>query len=260
MVVDAYTQYNQGGIGIHITNNGYAQLVSTFTICCSSGVQADNGGQCSINTSNCSFGTFGLLAQGYSSAPVLTAEVTQDIVFNTDTVDVSGAFATYTLPTYNTHNSWTVPIYAPYNGLVYTISNDPAPGTLYAVDVVTNLNPANGAFRLQNINATENPIPAGGTVNFFIKSQITTSSHTFEYVGSGNVLSRALPSLGGVGSIVQETSATGGASVYFTSTNNFGDFRVGNGFTIVQETGVIEGRTFQRSILALVTPLTLSLE
>jgi hypothetical protein len=259
-VLDSFTQTNQGGIGIHITNNGYAQLVSTFTICCSSGVQADNGGQCSINTSNCSFGIFGLLAQGYSSAPVLTALVTQDIPFNTDTINVSGAFATYTLPTYNTHNSWTVPISAPYNGLVYTISNDPAPGTLYAVDVVTNTNPANAAFQLRNIAATTNPIPANGTVNFYLKSQITTSSHTFEYVGSGNVLSRALPSLGGVGSIVQETSATGGASVYFTSTNNFGDFRVGNGFTIVQETGVIEGRTFQRSILALVTPLTLSLE
>jgi hypothetical protein len=28
MVVDSYTQYNQGGIGVSITNEGYAQLVS----------------------------------------------------------------------------------------------------------------------------------------------------------------------------------------------------------------------------------------
>jgi hypothetical protein len=33
MVVDSYTQYNQGGIGVSITNEGYAQLVSLFTIC-----------------------------------------------------------------------------------------------------------------------------------------------------------------------------------------------------------------------------------
>ena len=33
MVVDSYTQYNQGGIGVSITNEGYAQLVSIFTIC-----------------------------------------------------------------------------------------------------------------------------------------------------------------------------------------------------------------------------------
>jgi len=34
MVVDAYTQYNQGGIGIHHKNRGNTQLVSVFTICC----------------------------------------------------------------------------------------------------------------------------------------------------------------------------------------------------------------------------------
>ena len=33
MVLDSYTQYNQGGIGASITNQGYAQLVSLFTIC-----------------------------------------------------------------------------------------------------------------------------------------------------------------------------------------------------------------------------------
>ena len=33
-VYDAFTQLNQGGVGIKITNNGYAQLVSVFTIFC----------------------------------------------------------------------------------------------------------------------------------------------------------------------------------------------------------------------------------
>jgi hypothetical protein len=33
MSVDSYTQYNQGGIGVSITNGAYAQLVSIFTIC-----------------------------------------------------------------------------------------------------------------------------------------------------------------------------------------------------------------------------------
>ena len=33
MVTDSFTQYNQGGIGVSITNEGYAQLVSLFTIC-----------------------------------------------------------------------------------------------------------------------------------------------------------------------------------------------------------------------------------
>ena len=31
--VDSYTQFNQGGIGVSVTNGAYCQLVSIFTIC-----------------------------------------------------------------------------------------------------------------------------------------------------------------------------------------------------------------------------------
>jgi hypothetical protein len=64
-VYDAYTQINQGGRGIHITNNGYAQLVSVFTVFCSVGVQVDNGGIASIVNSNANFGDICLFASGY---------------------------------------------------------------------------------------------------------------------------------------------------------------------------------------------------
>lgn len=64
MVVDAFTQYNQGGIGIHILNSGYAQLVSVFTICCDYSVLCESGGYCSITNSNSSFGNYGLKADG----------------------------------------------------------------------------------------------------------------------------------------------------------------------------------------------------
>ena len=64
-VYDAYTQLNQGGIGVKVTNNGYAQLVSVFTIFCAVGVQCDNGGIASITNSNCNFGDISLLAKGY---------------------------------------------------------------------------------------------------------------------------------------------------------------------------------------------------
>ena len=64
-VYDAFTQLNQGGIGMRITRNGYAQLVSVFTIFCSVGVQVDNGGIASITNSNCNFGNISLLAKGY---------------------------------------------------------------------------------------------------------------------------------------------------------------------------------------------------
>lgn len=66
-VYDAFTQVNQGGRGIHITNDGYAQLVSVFTIFCSIGVQTDNGGIASIVNSNANFGDICLLSTGYGS-------------------------------------------------------------------------------------------------------------------------------------------------------------------------------------------------
>ena len=66
-VYDAFTQVNQGGRGIHITNDGYAQLVSVFTIFCSVGVQTDNGGIASIVNSNANFGDICLLSTGYGT-------------------------------------------------------------------------------------------------------------------------------------------------------------------------------------------------
>ena len=59
MNVDAFTQYNQGGIGVAVTNEGYAQLVSVFTICCDQAITCHAGGQADLANSNCSFGTFG---------------------------------------------------------------------------------------------------------------------------------------------------------------------------------------------------------
>jgi hypothetical protein len=64
-VYDAYTQLTQGGRGVRITNNGYAQLVSVFTIFSSTGVQVDNGGIASIVNSNANFGDICLLAKGF---------------------------------------------------------------------------------------------------------------------------------------------------------------------------------------------------
>ena len=66
-VYDAFTQVNQGGHGVKITNNGYAQLVSVFTVFCSVGVQVTNGGIASIVNSNANFGDICLLAKGYGS-------------------------------------------------------------------------------------------------------------------------------------------------------------------------------------------------
>jgi hypothetical protein len=64
MVLDSYTQYNQGGIGVSITNEGYAQLVSLFTICPNIAVYCGTGAACDLTNSNASFGNYGLIADG----------------------------------------------------------------------------------------------------------------------------------------------------------------------------------------------------
>ena len=64
MVVDSYTQYNQGGIGVSITNEGYAQLVSIFTIANETAIFCGSGAACDLTNSNSSFGDFGLVADG----------------------------------------------------------------------------------------------------------------------------------------------------------------------------------------------------
>ena len=58
MVVDSYTQYNQGGIGASITNSGYGQIVSFFTIATDVGIYCGSGGACDVTNSNSSFGNF----------------------------------------------------------------------------------------------------------------------------------------------------------------------------------------------------------
>ena len=87
MVVDSYTQYNEGGIGVHLLNRGYAQLVSVFTICCQDAFLAESGGFCSITNSNSSFGTNGLRATGVSEELYSGTTLGANQTGNTITID-----------------------------------------------------------------------------------------------------------------------------------------------------------------------------
>ena len=93
-------------------------------------------------------------------------------------------------------------------------------------------------------------------------SLLTSTSHDFSYAGSGvNFL--GLPNnQRGVGKtnfdirVVQEA----GGRVFYTAGDEFGDFYSGDEFIIRQETGTIEGRTFQRALSATIVPVNLALE
>ena len=90
MVLDSYTQYNQGGIGVSITNEGYAQLVSLFTICPDTAVFCGSGAACDLTNSNASFGNYGIVADGVGPRKY-TGIITQSAAANSDTfvLDVS---------------------------------------------------------------------------------------------------------------------------------------------------------------------------
>ena len=255
-VLDSYTQFNEGGKGIHIINNGYAQLVSIFTICCTEGIHAESGGSCSINTSNCSFGLSGIVATGKSPQPVLSGQLVGGNPQGTREVRISANTTNGTI--INPGSIFPTIANAPYNGLVFTINNNTALSALNIIDGNPFLSA--GQYIINTIDEIQNSHTSGDIVNFYIRSSVTTSSHTFEYIGSGVTLASAVPALGGVGDFAKEAVYSDGGVVYFTSTNQAGNFRVGNEFTIVQETGTIEGDTFKRAILTLVTPLILSLE
>ena len=85
MVCDSFTQYNEAGIGVSITNNGYAQLVSIFTINCDIAIYCTSGGQCDLTNSNSSFGNYGLVADGLGTLE-FTGNVNADFTGGGDTI------------------------------------------------------------------------------------------------------------------------------------------------------------------------------
>lgn len=249
MVLDSYTQFNEGGKGIFIINNGYAQLVSIFTICCTAGIIVSGGGSCDVNTSNCSFGLSGLVAVGKSPLPVLSGYTIQDYFATNNVFTVSGVEANAI------GNSVCI-------GMVFTLSG--APNTIYNIasarQITQGTLSALSAFSIEFEEGFNATIPKNTLVEFFIRSQILASAITLEYIGSGTNLAEAIPWNGGQSSLEREAVELEGGRVFFTSTNQSGNFRVGQDFTIVQSTGTIRGRVFERSLFSLVTPFVLAIE
>ena len=101
MVLDSFTQYNENGIGCSITNEGYAQLVSMFTICDDIAVYTGSGGACDLTNSNSSFGNYGLVSDGVGPEK-FAGIITSAQVANKDTfvLDVSTTPASVTNAVY----------------------------------------------------------------------------------------------------------------------------------------------------------------
>jgi hypothetical protein len=412
MVVDSYTQYNQGGIGVSITNEGYAQLVSIFTICDDIAIFCGSGAACDLTNSNSSFGNYGLVADGIGPLKY-TGIVTSFAVENSDTfvldlnvptlnvvnalydnttglttitVDTNHNFnvgmgvtiaglgftcssgpGTLTYPsgekgyifevarvpsltsfevyvgvstlshTYQSGGTVKINVIRPFDGQViyfgelfytvekilitnggsgYSISpeitiSDPETdfgvtaqavaevksGVVVAIDMVSS---GRGYTYTPTVILTgpevgintaiavpimvpsyysilsSTPISAGictitindnvpydvgiGTqVPFFKQSRVLASGHSLEYIGSGTEIATALPSTGGVPIQENETDVRNGGLVVFTSTDQSGNFRIGDGVVINQQTGTISGTFYSKSLFSTITPFILAL-
>jgi len=135
MVCDSFTQYNEAGIGVSVTNNGYAQLVSIFTINCDIAIYCDTGGQCDLTNSNSSFGNYGLVADGLGALE-FTANVGVEFTGGGDTIvfnNVKDASLNYRIP-YDGQALW---FQVPVNGSYIT-------SPMQQLDSVTVLNGGSG--------------------------------------------------------------------------------------------------------------------
>ena len=253
MVSDAFTQYNAAGTGVYLLNRGYAQLVSIFTISTQTSIRAETGGQCSITNSNSSFGDFGLVASG--SSPILyQGTLDSDYVKFDDIIQVNGIVNLDSSDYLNEFGAFKKPNYG--DAMIFD-SED----YFYTVLGIDSVGP--GTYTIQFEPPLNQDMKTAQTVSFRQRSVITSSSHTFEYVGAGTNTFTAIPQNGGIPKREREVvfdSANNEGLVVFTSTDQLGDFRIGSELTIRRQAGRIEGETFERSLYAILTPYILALE
>ena len=327
MSVDSYTQYNQGGIGVQITNGGYAQLVSIFTICNDIAIYTSSGGQCDITNSNSSFGNYGLYSVGvgdnttksiYRYTGTATTEATAranvitisgvgtnrpydgqscyfgTLYYNINEIQVDGGGSGYT-------GQPTVTIDAPTgpNGIAAQASAIVVNGSVTAINLlnsgsqylgvgasVTIAGPAGagttatasisnyqpiyykvaaatlpsvGISTVTFLQTLNNTVSVGTTVYFARGSLQLASTISFEHVGAGTNIFTAKPALGGVVIPENKVIQIDGGTVTYTSTDQSGNFNIGDGVVINQSTGEISGRDFTKALFTTMTPFILAL-
>ena len=248
MVSAQFTQVNTGGIGFHVLNDGYAQLVSMYAIFCDIGFLAETGGTSSMGNCNVNFGNKGLVANG-KGALIMTAQISQTGQIGDFTLNLNNIVA-------NTDPIMSISANTPYIGLVGYVDGDTSDTYYY----VTSSTPISAGTTVTSLkNSLDNVFTSGTTIRFYQQTQLRASGQTFEFVGAGTTITTALPRNGGTPNNELQIQRLNGGAVFCTSTNENGDFQVSD-LVIEQATGTISGRTFSRSLFAQLTPFVLALE
>jgi hypothetical protein len=335
MSVDSYTQYNQGGVGVEVSNGAYTQLVSIFTICTDKAIVTKSSGQCDITNSNSSFGTYGLVSDGlslpntksnYRYTGHIGANSTEgdfdvvisgignerpysgqalyfnELYYEVDTITIRDGGSGYTeapsiifqttLDLVDGDPSGPSGIRAEASAVIsdgkvtgitiigrgrnyrlsdnttVTITGPTEPGSNAILDLTMRpiyyqvrsaTLPSAGISTVTLANSLNNDVGIGSTAYLFRQSLQIVSSHSFEYIGAGNSIEYARPSRGGVTLQENEVVKIAGGEVVYTSTDQDGNFAIGDDLVIDQATGTIRGRSFERSLLNTVTPFIIAL-
>ena len=252
MVAAAFTIVSFGGTGYKVINDGYTQLVSVFVIFCQDGVLCESGGYASITNSATNFGTFALRGTGFRKDPYEFDAGTVNVVSQTPTGRTTmtiGGIGREPLEHYIVKLDGFRNADPDKEFFIDAVSGvtvgPPFSATLTLDDGVGNgltlIRESDGAT-ISGLTALQQALTPSAASNATIRlhrpSIVNSSSHTWEFAGSGtNYL--ALPENGGTKVEANEQVSENYGRVYVSGTDELGDFKVGTFARIENRTGNI---------------------
>ena len=242
MVASAFTIVSEGGVGYKIIEDGYVQLVSVFCIFTADGVLAESGGYASVTNSASNFGIYSLRSRGFRRE---CYEFDQGTIGNVSST-----------PTGRTIFSVSGLGREPLEHYVVKIDgfSNTNPDIEYFVDAVEGVTvgpPFSAQLTLESgaggpasftDDSTGGVVSLASLVGENVKlhrpSIVNSSSHTWEYAGSGTSY-LALPENGGTKVEANEQVSEAYGRTYVSGTDELGDFKVGTFARIENRTGNI---------------------
>ena len=231
MVCDSYTHVGLNGPGILVTNNGYAQCTSSYAFFNRYHIKTLNGGQANLAASTTDFGNQALVADGRSTTAIFSASLSTNITSGDTTFTIGAPTADASW-----HGTATRPqsnMLVDVNGTFYSILSAVANGAGWDV-TISRPDPTDRSNNL-GINGD---VTAPIDIDFYLRSQIASSGHTMEYVGSGTNYS-ALPENGGVPVEANQVVESNNGKIWTATTDHNGKFKVGDFFEVDQELGFV---------------------
>ena len=252
MVCDSYTHTGLDAPGIFVTNNGYCQATSSYAFFNHFHIACLNGGQANLAASTSDFGRFSMIADGKSTSAIFTSNVdgaasSGDTTFNINApIAASGWHGTTTRPQDN--------MLVEVNNVIYpvvsaTANTDSEGGDGWTVTISR----PNTNDRTQNLGL-DGAVSDDVAVSFYLRSMIASSGHTMEYVGSGTDYN-ALPENGGVPDDTKQLTELNNGKIWAATTDHQGTFKVGETFTVDQQTGFVDIAPGALSLNILLTDL-----